>query len=166
MKYNISIGEWQQAVEIRRQTSGQYVCLLDGQPVAAEIIAVSPGVYSVLWEGESFEVHIEPAPDGYRVMTCGQEFYPRVHDPRRLSRRAGAALAAEGRQNIMAPMPGKVVKILVLEAAQVEAGQGLMVVEAMKMQNEIRSPKKGVVEKIYVSEGALVGAGEALLVVS
>lgn len=166
MKYNVTVGEWQQTVEVRRQAGGEYVCLLDGQPLEAEIIPVSPGVYSVVWEGESFEVRIEATPDGYRAIARGQEFFPRVHDPRRLARRAGAALDAEGRQHITAPMPGKVVKVLVAESSQVEAGQGLIVVEAMKMQNEIRSPKVGVVEKICVSEGASVAVGETLLVVA
>ena len=62
-------------------------------------------------------------------------------------------------------MPGKVIKLLVEAAAKVEAGQGLIVVEAMKMQNEIKSPKDGVVSKICVAEGATVGAGEVLMVV-
>lgn len=166
MKYTVNIGGSQQAVEIRRAATGSYVCALDGQPIEADIVAVAPGVYSVLWQGESFEVRVERAPGGYRVNARGQEFQVSVRDPRRLARRSGAAPDAEGRQNITAPMPGKVVKVLVREKAAVEAGQGLVVVEAMKMQNEIRSPKKGLVERIYVSEGASVGAGETLLVVS
>lgn len=172
MKYTINIGDSQQTVEIRRAATGSYVCALDGQPIEADIVAVAPGVYSVLWQGESFEVRVERAPGGYRVNARGQEFQVSVHDPRRLARhgglarRSGAAPDAEGRQNVTAPMPGKVVKVLVREKVEVEAGQGLVVVEAMKMQNEIRSPKKGLVERIYVSEGASVGAGETLLVVS
>ena len=166
MKYTLNIGGSQQTVEIRRAANGSYVCALDGQPIEADIIGVAPGIYSVLWEAESFEIRVEPAPGGYRVNARGHEFHVSVHDPRRLTRRSGAALDAEGRQNITAPMPGKVVKVLVAEKVAVEVGQGLVVVEAMKMQNEIRSPKRGVVEKICVSEGASVSAGETLLVVS
>jgi biotin carboxyl carrier protein len=62
----------------------------------------------------------------------------------------------------MSPMPGKVIRLLVNVGDEVEAGQGLVVVEAMKMQNEIRSPKKGKVERVLVSEGQNVNAGEAL----
>lgn len=165
MKYTVAIGDAQEIVDIRRTPAGSYVCTVDGQPTGADIVAVAPGVYSVLWQGESFEVRVELATGGYRVDVRGQELHVAVHDPRRLSRRSGATLDTEGRQNITAPMPGKVVKVLVAERSAVEAGQGLMVVEAMKMQNEIRSPKKGVVEKIYVREGASVSGGETLLVV-
>jgi biotin carboxyl carrier protein len=71
-------------------------------------------------------------------------------------------MEAEGRQQITAPMPGKVVRILKNAGVAVEAGEGLLVVEAMKMQNEIRSPKRGKVEKILVKEGQAVNAGEVL----
>jgi pyruvate carboxylase subunit B len=70
---------------------------------------------------------------------------------------------AEGRQQVVAPMPGKVVRVLVSAGEQVEAGQGLLVVEAMKMQNEIRSPKSGTVEKVVASEGQAVNAGDVLV---
>jgi pyruvate carboxylase subunit B len=63
-------------------------------------------------------------------------------------------------------MPGKVVRVLVQAGEKVEAGQGLLVVEAMKMQNEIRSPKGGIVERLHVKEGQPVNAGEVLCIVS
>ena len=62
-------------------------------------------------------------------------------------------------------MPGKIVRLLVTEKSEVEAGQGIVVVEAMKMQNEIKSPKKGVVQKILVAQGASVNAGDVLAIV-
>ncbi len=72
----------------------------------------------------------------------------------------------EGRQQVTAPMPGKVIRILVQAGDRVEAGQGLLVVEAMKMQNEIRSPKSGIMERLHVKEGQPVNAGEVLCIVS
>ena len=71
-------------------------------------------------------------------------------------------MEAEGRQPIVAPMPGKVIRLLVSAGDEVEAGQGLVVVEAMKMQNEIRSPKRGKVERVVATEGQNVNAGEVL----
>ena len=71
----------------------------------------------------------------------------------------------EGPKKLVSPMPGKVVRVLVAAGAEVEAGQGIIVVEAMKMQNEIKSPKKGKVSKIIAAEGATVNAGEALAIV-
>ena len=76
--------------------------------------------------------------------------------------RRHGAVEAEGRQQIVAPMPGKVVRLLVKTGDKVEAGQGLLVVEAMKMQNEVRSPKTGTVERLLAKEGQPVNAGEVL----
>ncbi|MGH9706384.1 MAG: biotin/lipoyl-containing protein, partial [Candidatus Acidiferrales bacterium] len=73
---------------------------------------------------------------------------------------------AEGRQNVLASMPGKVVRVLANAGDAVEAGQGLLVVEAMKMQNEIRSPKSGTIERLLVAEGQTVNAGELLAIVA
>ncbi len=85
-----------------------------------------------------------------------------VTDPRVWRGRRHGALEVEGRQQVTAPMPGKVVRVLVSEGDAVEAGQGLLVVEAMKMQNEIRSPKNGKVEKLLAREGLAVNAGDVL----
>ena len=90
------------------------------------------------------------------------EFATEVVDPRTWRCRRHGVLEAEGRQQVLAPMPGKVVRLLVKVGDKVEAGQGLLVVEAMKMQNEIRSPKSGVVERLQAKEGQPVNAGEVL----
>ena len=95
-----------------------------------------------------------------------QEFTAEVVDPRAWRGRTHGAVALEGRQHVVAPMPGKVVRVLVHEGDTVESGQGILVVEAMKMQNEIRSPKAGTVERLNVKEGQPVNAGEVLCVVS
>jgi len=87
-----------------------------------------------------------------------------VRDPRSLRGRVRAG-DEHGPKKIVAPMPGKVVRLLVREGAEVEPGAGVAVVEAMKMQNEIKSPKKGTIQKILVSEGAAVNAGDVLAIV-
>jgi len=110
-----------------------------------------------------FEVHVAPGLDGrLKLQTGSHEFQAQVLDLRAWrGRRAGAA-ELEGRQQIVAPMPGKVIRLLVKAGDEVEAGQGLLVVEAMKMQNEIRSPKKGKVVRLEAAEGQAVNAGDAL----
>jgi biotin carboxyl carrier protein len=85
-----------------------------------------------------------------------------LHDPRRW-RRTGSSIEAEGPQEIVAPMPGKIVKILVAEGQQVERDQGLLVIEAMKMQNELKAPRAGRIERIYMEEGRGVESGARLL---
>jgi biotin carboxyl carrier protein len=136
---------------------------LDGQPVDADAIQIGPNVVSVMLGGQSFELHISRSTDGTLKLRCGQhEFSADIIDPRARRGRKHGAGEVEGRQEILAPMPGKVVRVLAAVGDAVEAGQGLLVVEAMKMQNEIRSPKSGKVERLLVKEGQNVNAGEVL----
>jgi biotin carboxyl carrier protein len=99
------------------------------------------------------------------LRTNGREFRAEVIDPRSWRRRHGAGIELEGRQQLVAPMPGKIVRVLAAAGQEVTAGQGLLVIEAMKMQNEIRSPKSGIVEKL-AREGQTVNAGEVLAIVT
>jgi biotin carboxyl carrier protein len=138
----------------------------DGLPLDADAVEVSPGVYSILLHGESFEVRIEKVGSELRAIAPGREYKIAIRDPREWKRNRGGATEAEGRQQVSAPMPGKVVRILVATGDQVQAGQGLMVVEAMKMQNEIRTPKSGKIERLSVTEGQTVNAGEVVAVVT
>lgn len=134
---------------------------LDLDPASADAIEVEPGIYSILLDGHSYEVKLEPSEDGAYATVDGHRYQVQVRDPRRLPR-ARAALSTAGRQRISSPMPGKVVRVLVATGDEVAAGQGLLVVEAMKMQNEIRSPKAGRIVSLGASEGAAVSGGETL----
>jgi biotin carboxyl carrier protein len=138
---------------------------LGGRIIEGDAVEVATGTYSILIAGHSYEVRVEPAHGGMRVHAGAQEYRVEIDDPRAWRRRRGGALEAEGRQEVVAPMPGKVVRVLARQGDEVEAGQGLFVVEAMKMQNEIRSPKKGKLERLLVAEGQVVNAGEPLAVV-
>jgi biotin carboxyl carrier protein len=120
-----------------------------------------PGVFSILIEGRSYQATIL-APGTIQVNN--RIFSVELFDPRELRARSAAG-ASHGRQNIAAPMPGKVVRVLVAVGDTVEAGQGLIVVEAMKMQNEMKSPKTGIVVAIKATPGATVAAGEILIVI-
>ncbi len=119
------------------------------------------GAYSVLIGGRSYRV--APGAPGEWVVD-GRPLAIEVFDPRNL-RAPTAAVSATGRQEISAPMPGKVIRVLVSAGDRVEAGQGLVVVEAMKMQNEMKSPKAGRVVEVRTRPEAAVLAGEALIVV-
>lgn len=130
---------------------------------SAEIREVEPGVYSVLAGGASFEVCVETGNGDY-VSVAGRRFAVEVLDPRRWKRKPGAP-RSEGRQNIAASMPGKVVRVLVAEGDVVEAGQGLIVMEAMKMQNEIKAARAGRVVTLQAVAGATVNVGEILAVI-
>ena len=174
MQYSLTINGHEHTLDL---TPGNVLsCRLDGAPFEADAAQVGPGVFSMLIGGKSFHVRIAPSlepagntatPDStfYNAQIGGAQYTVAVQDQRQWSRARGGLLR-EGRQQITAPMPGKVVRILVTEGQRVEAAQGLIVVEAMKMQNEIKSPASGTVEKILAVEGQPVTAGESLLTIA
>jgi biotin carboxyl carrier protein len=136
--------------------------LVDGQPVElfngeVSVEPVEPGVFSVLVDGRSFEVCL----DGGTAWVGSRPFALEVHDPRELDDQAEGGGPA-GRRDVVAPMPGKVIRLLAAEGDEVAAGQGLVVVEAMKMQNEMPSPKGGRVVSIGVKAGDAVATGQVL----
>jgi biotin carboxyl carrier protein len=166
MKFEVqltgSFGKKLRSVELER-VGDRWKITLDGQPVDADAVEITSTTLSLLLEGQSYEVRLSPSPDGgLKIQTALQEFTADVADPRAWRGRRHGTLDVEGRQQVVAPMPGKVVRVLVKAGDKVEAGQGLLVVEAMKMQNEIRSPKGGTVERLHVKEGQPVNAGEVL----
>ncbi|MCZ2149771.1 MAG: biotin/lipoyl-binding protein [Bryobacterales bacterium] len=123
---------------------------------------VEPGVYSLLDRERALEARVTPGLEGWIVELAGRRITVEVEDPRELSGRA-RGFGAEGQQSIRSPMPGKVVRVLVEEGVRVEEGQGLVVVEAMKMQNEMKAPKSGKVIALAARAGASVTAGEVLV---
>jgi biotin carboxyl carrier protein len=162
MKLEVVINNARRVIEVERD-AGRWRISLDGEPAEADAMEIAPGVFSIVLGGKSHEVRVTPTPTGALTLQTGhREFTAEVSDPRAWRGRRHGALEAEGRQQIVAPMPGKIIRVLVQAGEKVEAGQGLLVVEAMKMQNEIRSPKSGTVERLLVKEGQPVNAGEAL----
>jgi len=137
---------------------------INGEPVAppetATIVEVEPGVYSILAEGNSWEARVT----GDEITIDGHRFGFEIEDPRQWKRTGGAA-EAHGRASILAPMPGKIVRVLAKVGDEVTAGQGIVVVEAMKMQNEMKAPKDGRVTSIEVKENDSVTAGAILAVI-
>jgi len=162
MKFEVVINGARRTVEIERDDN-RWRISLDGENADADAIEIAPNIFSILLNGHSHEVRITPTSAGaLTLQTAHREFTAEVVDPRAWRGRRHGALEAEGRQQILAPMPGKIVRVLVQAGEKVEAGQGLLVVEAMKMQNEIRSPKSGTVERLLAKEGQPVNAGEVL----
>jgi biotin carboxyl carrier protein len=134
--------------------------LLDGSERGADVALAEPGVYSILIDGRSYDAMVERTGDSFVVLLGGHRFEIEVRDPRRWSRKS--ALRGHGIATLSAPMPGKVVRVLVAAGDPVEAGQGVLVVEAMKMQNEMKAPRAGRVVSLLVQEGSTVTAGETL----
>jgi biotin carboxyl carrier protein len=130
----------------------------------ASVLEVQPSMYSILWEGRSYEAAVESADGALFVTVRGRRFRVEVEDPRRFEQNSrGTAL--EGQQRLTAPMPGRIVRVLVSEGSEVAEGQGILVIEAMKMQNEIKSPKTGRIVALIGKPGSAVAPGEVLAIV-
>jgi biotin carboxyl carrier protein len=165
LKLQIAIDGKKRRVEMT-QAGERLVWTIDGQRLEADATEMSPGIYSILINGTSYEVRMERFATELRATTGGREFKILIADEREWRRKRGSAVEAEGRQQVLAPMPGKIVRVLVKTGDAVQAGQGLLVVEAMKMQNEIRAPKSGTIDRLGVVEGQTVNAGEVVAIVS
>ena len=122
-------------------------------------------VLSLLVDGHSYEIKREQTPTDLHMWVGSTRFAVELRDPRSLRSRRASAGDEKGPRKLVAPMPGRIVRVLVAENAEVEAGQGVVVVEAMKMQNEIKSPKKGTVQKLVAAPGSAVNAGDVLAIV-
>ena len=162
MKLEVLINNARRVVDLERDANRWHVSL-DGDAIDADALEIAPNIFSIILDGKSHEVRVTPSNSGALALQTGRhEFTAEVSDPRAWRGRRHGALEAEGRQQILAPMPGKIIRVLVQTGQKVQAGQGLLVVEAMKMQNEIRSPKSGTVERLLAKEGQPVNAGEIL----
>jgi biotin carboxyl carrier protein len=151
-----------------RTLSGRLEIQAGGETAIADWAEISPGTYSILLGEHSWDVRIEKqrgeaagSATVYIVLLGARAYRLELANPRR-RRRAEAAGALTGPQEILAPMPGRIVKVLATEGSEVQQGGSLLVIEAMKMQNEIRAPRAGKVERIYVAEGAGVETGARL----
>ena len=164
MKLNLTINGRDETIDLVSPAPTARFQLGDRTPRDAQVEVASPGVYSVLLDGRSYDAFVEETPAGLIVSLDGFRFEVEVRDPRRYSR-AGTSRAGEGVQTLASPMPGKVVRLLAAPGDTVEPGQGILVVEAMKMQNELKAGRAGKILTITAREGATVAAGEPLATV-
>ncbi len=163
MKLELTINGTAGSIEILSPAPNCRFRMAGGPEREADVQALpEPGVYSILMDGRSYEPRVEVTAAGLVVVIDGFRFEVDVRDPRRISRKQSGR-GGEGLQTLSSPMPGKVVRVLVAAGEAVEAGQGLVVVEAMKMQNEMKAARAGRVLNVSAREGATVAAGEVLL---
>jgi biotin carboxyl carrier protein len=163
MLYDVTIDGKNHRLDLNR-AEGRWSCRLDGRDLEVDAVLARPNVLSLRIGNMAYEVKSERVANELHLSVGSTHFTAEIRDPRSLRGRARAG-DDHGPMKITASMPGKLVRLLVREGDEVEAGAGVAVVEAMKMQNEIKSPKKGVVQKILMSEGAAVNAGDILAIV-
>jgi biotin carboxyl carrier protein len=149
-------------VEVRGE-AGRYILTLDGQPMEVDFQATGRDFASLIVDGHSYEAGIVRHPDGYTVaLTAGT--YDIELKPAARGNGTPVRARAAGPVGVKAPMPGKIVRVLVAAGQQVQAGEGLLVMEAMKMENELKAPRAGRVREVQVGERQAVETGALLLV--
>ncbi len=165
MTYDVIVDGKTHRLELSRGDT-TWLCKVDGEAIEVDAVLTARDVMSVLVGGKAYEVKRERSLQGELHLVIGSARYAvDVQDPRSLRTRRAAAGAEAGPQKLTAPMPGKIVRILVAVGDEVTTGQGIIVMEAMKMQNEMKSPKDGRVQKILTSEGSTVNPGDTLAVI-
>ncbi len=162
MKISAQVGDKLAEISVTRD-DGLIVVNVDGVEHRVDARKLEGDFYSMLVDGTSYEVSVEGDGDKYLVRHGADEQKVTFTDPGRQAR--AAAGGGAGPAEILSVMPGKVVRVLVSEGDAVEEGQGLLVVEAMKMENEIEAPKAGKVKSIHVEPGTTVDNDALLLVI-
>lgn len=166
MAFIARLGEQTYTVEIEEVDKSYYRVAVDGGEFFVDGRKTAHNNYSLIVDNRSFEVDVDISEDEYRVLVDGRNYHIQLIDERRM--RMGefqSGLELQGRQEVSVPMPGKVIAVLVAEKERVEKGQGLVIVEAMKMENEVRSPIAGEIKEVRVKTGESLEAGDILLVV-
>ena len=166
MAWEITLGDTAHRVEARRSDTG-WVVSIDGRDVEVDATLPQAGVVHLVQDGVSRAARVTPTGEGYDVVVDGARYEVGVVDERRKALAAITGEGGAGRGEIISTsMPGKVVAILVAEGDVVEKGQGVVVIEAMKMENELRAKGPGVIASIPVAVGEAVEGGAELITIA
>jgi biotin carboxyl carrier protein len=160
MKYAAIIQGETIDAEISRRGANQVEAQIGDRKYILETKTLQPGFYWMNCENRSIEVVVTEKSGGYLVMIDGRQVMIELTDFRTALRHAHEGHS--GSAQIRAPMPGKIIRVLLKEGDPVQPNQGILVMEAMKMQNEIKSPKSGTVKKVGVTAGSAVNSGDLL----
>jgi pyruvate carboxylase subunit B len=176
MKYYVQIEGQELGLDVHHAESGTVVAFVDpndadGAPVAVDFATVhsnvetGEGLYSLLTNGKSYQLYVEPQDSGFRIVVWRKRFTLQVLTERewRLEKVAPRQANASGDLTLNAPMPGLVKAVLVAEGDVVTKGQRLVVLEAMKMENDISAPRGGAVKTVHVQPGTVIESGKPLV---
>lgn len=132
----------------------------------AQVSEPEPGMFTIIINDRVYRCALEESPSGaVEVIVNGKRIPVAARDKKHLRGQTARDAGASGQVKLSSPMPGKVVRVLLSAGDEVAAHQGVLIVEAMKMQNEVQSPKAGKIAEIKVAEGQTVNAGEALAII-
>ena len=165
MTYDINLRGHKHTLAVEHGPDSPERFLLDGKPCAADARFLSPRVLSLLIDGRSYRVLFDPRPGAEAVVVGEHRMTYTIEDPRSMRSQKKTSASESGALSITAPMPGLIVKLLVAVGDVVQAEQPLVVMEAMKMQNELKASRPGTVTRVAAKAGAIVQAGRLLLVI-
>ena len=164
MAYKAMLGDQTYTISVHELDEHQYKIVIDDEEHIIDGRRLTGHVYSLIVENKSFTVDVAEKDDEYTVAYEGKSFQVGVLDERKARRGgAGASLGGAGEKEVCSMMPGKVVELLVQTGDAVEKDQGVIIIEAMKMENEIRAPVAGTVKAVHVEVGQAVESGELLV---
>lgn len=161
MKLQAAIGDEKHEVEIKRD-GDKVRARVDDREYNLEASEVEPNVFLLKHDNRIYQIYV--APNGF-VNVGAHQLEITLTDPKRLRGASAAGAGADGASEIKTAMPGKLVRVLVEAGTEIKQGEPVLVVEAMKMQNEMKSPKDGIVKEIRFAEGATVNAGDVLAII-
>ncbi len=164
MAYIATLGDQTHTIEVQElEADHVYRIVIDGKERIVDGRQLSAHMYSLLVEDQSFTIDVTEKDDQYTVSCEGKTFQFSLLDERRALRPGEGGSSGVGDTEVRSLMPGKIVEILVSVGDEVEQDQGVLIMEAMKMENEVRASTTGTVKAILVAEGQAVEAGELLL---
>ena len=166
MAFIAKLGDQTYTVDIEEVGRSLYRIAVDGNEFLVDGKQTGQNNYSLIINHRSFEVDVDTSEEEYRVLVDGRSYHIHLVDERRV--RLGGfqtGIQLQGKQEVTVPMAGNVIAVLVAEGDRVDKGQGLVIVEAMKMENEVRSPIDAEIKEVRVKTGQSVEAGETLMVV-
>ncbi|GAC1446517.1 MAG: hypothetical protein NVSMB56_05950 [Pyrinomonadaceae bacterium] len=165
MKLIAEIANQEYTLELKRD-GAHLTAEIDGRTYTLGAHETEKDMYLLIHDNRVYECHLEHGASDTTSVHIRQRIYD-VHliDPKRLRDASMSGADISGRVTIKAQMPGKIVRVMIEAGASVEAGQGLVIIEAMKMQNELKAPRDGVVSSVNAEAGATVNAGDVLLVI-
>lgn len=164
-EYYAFLDSQEHKVEVVEYENNLFEVSIDGEKHLVDFVQIKESICSVIIDNKSYAVNLNEKGDTHEILIDGDYYYVEILDEIKKMLKEKKLVETEGKQILEAPMPGNITKILVDEGDQVEKGQPLLILVAMKMENEIKSPKDGIVSKIYVKANEAVTTGAKLVVV-
>lgn len=152
-------------VQIKCVGANSFILSVDGKDIEVDFQRTGHNLYSIIIDNKSYEIDIHNSHESYDVLVNGDYFKIDILDELKKVLRDRVSKGLQGRQVIAAQMPGIVTQVMVEEGQEVEEGQPLLILVAMKMENQIKAPKAGIVQNIYVEANQTVAIGDKLAVI-